>query len=278
MISLVLLPSGLLASGSCDWTVRIWNLQAGTVSVLPNLQGSWFYGLKINPFVGPNGALVVGSNYLATLSYLAFYDAANLTLLQRVTTNYSFYDIEVVPPNGLVAVGGEFYVNVYNKTGGFVSSMGIPGTIVKLRILPDNVTLVCGSSNHSLILFNVNTNMLGATYSEGFGYDPRAYSVAMLELTPDQFYLVSGGGGQILFWQWTTMSLTLVNTLNGVGTVGMYHWVSAGMIMPTTYTPGNLCKDIISLCKRVILYSHLFTFYFNYLFLRQGKPKTNFNK
>jgi WD40 repeat protein len=236
VLSAVLLPSGMLATGGCDGSVRLWNLTSGIVSVLPNTLGKSYYGLKLNPFFGPNGALVVGSSYTSTLSFLAFYDAMNLTRFKLANTNYSVYDIEIVPPNGHVAVGGVSYLNVFNITGGLVSSIGFNGSISRLRILPDNVTLVCGMQNVSIVLFNVKTNTLGATYMGGYGEIPWGVPVNMLEVTPDQLYLVSGGADQIMFWQWTTMSLTLVNALNGSGSIGIYNFLWAGIIIAPNYT------------------------------------------
>jgi hypothetical protein len=138
-----------------------------------------------------------------------------------------------------VAVGGAMYLKIYNQTGGFVSSIALNGTINKLRLLPDNVTLVCGLQNVSLVLLNVNTNTLGETYSNGFAFRPSGYSVIMLEETPDQLYLVSGGGTQILFYQWTTMSLTFFNAMSGIAPF-LTGWVSAGLITTPTYTGSNL--------------------------------------
>jgi WD40 repeat protein len=239
-LNVVLLPSGMLATGGCDGTVRILNFQTNTVSKLPNTGGSWFYGLKINWFVGPNGALVTGSNVNgrpSDLANLAFYDAMNLTRLQQTTTNFYIYDIEIVSPNGYVAVGGFSYLNVYSKTAGLVSSMNISGTtIVKLKILPDNVTLVCGTKNVSILLFNVNTNTLGPTYTGGSGYIPWGYPINILEVTPDQLFLVSSAGLQFWFWKWTTMSLTLVNMFTANGFTGR---IQSGAFMTTTYNAGN---------------------------------------
>jgi WD40 repeat protein len=238
--SLVVLPSGYLASGSIDSTVRIWDMQNSVLVSTLNVSSS-VYAMILNPIITPNGALVVISANLLT-----FYDAVTLSLVNPVvmTSRNNYTCMEVLLPSGNVAVGRNF-LDIYNTSGSLIftyNTTSATNVINIMRLLLDNVTLVCGMSNGSLTLFNSNTN--------AFGYSNSAHTawVEMLAFTPDLAYLVSGATDkQVIMWTMRTMNLTKVKTFTSLSAS-----IYSGVIIAT-----NLSTDLSIFIK---IYNNLIIF------------------
>jgi hypothetical protein len=141
---------------------------------------------------------------------IQFYDPLNMTLIKTITNYHSnYFCMEILQPTGNIVAAYQ-YLDIYNTTYDliFSSAYTSPSTINSLRLLPDNLTLVCWLSNGSFLLFNSNTFSFGSLYSVHTSY-------GVLLLTPDFIYLVSGGRDyKLIFWVWSSMSLTPVKVFS----------------------------------------------------------------
>jgi WD40 repeat protein len=178
-----------------------------TVTV-KNLTGAVKY-MIFNPLIGVNGSLVA-----SVVNYLYFLDPNTLNpMFQAVTTSRTYVAMDFLTPSGNVICGNQF-LDVYNTTGSLVFSYSFATTLInRMKLLPDNVTLAIGFTNGSIELFNANTNTLGATVGA------HTSCVGWLGLTPDGFFLLSGGfDNSVIVWAWGTMSLTKMNTYSALTT------------------------------------------------------------
>jgi WD40 repeat protein len=196
---IAVLPTGLLASWDNYQRIHTWDMQ--TNNILNTMTTSGYgYSTRFTSTFGPNGALVM----LVYYSQIQFYDPLNMTLIKTVINNHTnFFCMEILQPSGYLVAAYQ-YLDIYNTTYDLIFSYLINGFIHSLRLLPDNLTLVCGLLNGSLVLFNSNTFSFGSLYtahsSYGFGF---------ITLTPDLVYLVSGGrDSKLVFWKWSSMYLT----------------------------------------------------------------------
>jgi WD40 repeat protein len=206
--ALVILPGGLLASGGADATVRVWNMQTQTVNTINVVDK--VTSLLLNPTVSTNALLVV-----LMANFISYYDSITLSPFQTITTNRIYNGVDLLPTSGNIIAYNE-YLDIYNTTGSLIFSIYFLGfTATRIKVMPDNLTVVCGTSNGSLVLFNVNSNTFGSIYQVA-----NTSSISILSTTPDNLYLVSWGSGQICFWKWSAISLTLVNLLTDVGPLG----------------------------------------------------------
>jgi WD40 repeat protein len=217
--TLVVLPGGLLASFSADSTIRVWNTQAQTVSVVSVPSSGWMRFLNGNLVV----ALSQATNKLAT------YDPT--TLAQQVvfsTGTISYNDFDALVPSGNIIAGGVNILDVYNSaSGGLVRANTYSGNIVRVKLLPDNVTLACGLNAGPVVLFNTNRNEFGSSYSV------HALYITFLDVTPDQLSLLSGSEDHtLILWSWSTGSLTQVKSWT------VADKVQSGSIIQTTFTGG----------------------------------------
>jgi WD40 repeat protein len=206
--AVAVLPGGLLVSCSLDSTLRVWNMSgAQTVSVqsVSNVQLMRYLG----------GNLVVKLNQATNT--LATFSPATLDLQVLFGTGATSYnDFDALVLSGNIIAGGVNILDVYNSaSGGLIqSNTCASGTIVAVRLLPDNVTVVCGLATGPLVLFNANTNAFGSLYSVQTDY------INYLAVTPDQASLLSGSNDQTLtLWSWSTGSLTQVKMWTVAGQV-----------------------------------------------------------
>jgi WD40 repeat protein len=217
--ALVILPNGLLASGSSDGTILLWNMRFQTVKRVDIIQQVTY--LMFNQKIGLNGALVVSA-----VNSLSYYDAATFDLINVVNTNRFYNGMEILS-HGNVLVGGK-YLDVYSTTGILLFSYNnTPNVIQTMELLPDNVTVALGFNNGSIGLFNSNMNTLGYKLQALAHYS----TIYLLTVTPDLVYLLSGGSDvQLFLWTWNTMSLKFFKSL----TTNV--WCSGGILIPSTFT------------------------------------------
>jgi WD40 repeat protein len=189
---LLVLPGGLLASGAADSTILLWNMQTQKMRVGLNLPAA-VTSMILSPY---DNSLAINM-----ASLISFYDSTTLLPIQSYITGASYQQIAIVPTNGiLLGVGSN--LDIWNTTGSMIFTQSVV-TIYSITILPDNATTVVGRSDGLIMLFNVDANTFGASYTA------HSNRVAFLTMTPDSLYLMSVGLEQkILSWQWSTMSLT----------------------------------------------------------------------
>jgi WD40 repeat protein len=173
---------------------------------------------KINPI---NGLLVVNM-----VNGISLFNAISLVSTGWISTGQTYNDMEFLP-NGNVILGGST-LDIYSLPSGnitFSSSLSSGQQISRILTLPDNVTIVLGDTNGSLVLFNSNTNIFGTKFSSNMS------NVQTLLLTPDLIYIISGGeNNQIILWNWITMNLTFVTQFTTFGPV------FSALIPPANFT------------------------------------------
>jgi WD40 repeat protein len=224
--SLVVLPSGLLVSSAGDSTIRVWNTEAQTVSSFNTTTG--VNCMRFNPFKSPNGLLAFGM-----YARFEFYDPITFTLTKTVHTSISYFGLDILQTNGNMIAGGAALA-IFSINGSILFYRYNTATIISIKILPDNVTVVMGQTDSNLTLFNLNNNSLGDSVLA----HPGSY-VYMLELTPDLVYLISGArDSKLNVWSWSTMSLTKVNEF------AVINQVFSGAVMQSVYT-GKFCLGFI---------------------------------
>jgi WD40 repeat protein len=201
---LSILPGGILASGGQDNTVRFWNMETQTVSIISGLAvGSYpICQQKFIPQAGVNGTLVT------TGSYLNFFDAVSLTYIKTMNTGHEYWNMDVHAPTGNFLVGSNTIMDFFNASNGYTctgqfSYTASTGMVKSIKILPDNATVAVGISNGQIQLFSLTTMTWGTAYTV------HTAVVNALVVTPDSAYLVSGSDdATVILWLWSTDSLT----------------------------------------------------------------------
>jgi WD40 repeat protein len=225
--TLAVLPDGYLASGSTDMNVMIWNLAAQTVSYY-NMSDAVNF-IKLHP-------TATSSLLVNTATSISIYNTlSSMAKTGTVaTTANSVNWLEILAPSGNVLAVGSSTFCIYNfpsLTANFTSSV-FSGQILNMaKQLPDNLTVVLGQSNGSLVLFNSLTNTFGA------GYSAHAGSFKMLELTPDNVFLITATnqGSVLIMWTWTTMNLVQIARKTVTGQVQ-----AAAFIPPTGFNGSKI--------------------------------------
>jgi WD40 repeat protein len=206
--SLAILPSGILASGGIDQTIRYWNMQTQTVSTV-----SATCSIVATKFNSKYGALFTAG------AYVNKYDAVTFNSTGIFNTGRAYNDFDIHLPTGdVLAVGGANnvleYINITGNTWAPIYYNSSTGHVIRIVILPDNVTVVVGLDNGQLRLLSLSTSSWGSLYTE------HTAAVSTLTVTPDMLCLVSGGSdSSIVVWTWTTESLTKVNKFTVAGSV-----------------------------------------------------------
>jgi WD40 repeat protein len=212
--SLTSLPGGLLASGSTDKTVMVWNMVAQTVtSYNMSCPVKW---IKMHPTVA-NTLLV----WCTSTSLSIYNPSTNMTKVATVNTTDStfndYWSFEILAPSGNVLALGRnsFWIyNVPSLTTNFTTTAYNFHMLARSKQLSDNMTVVIGEWNN-LFLYNSSNNSFGASYSV-----PGEGSFTVIELTPDNLFLITvmDSGHVFAMWTWTSMSLTQVRqfVVNGM--------------------------------------------------------------
>jgi WD40 repeat protein len=217
--AIAVLPDGLLATGGCDSTIKVWNMASQSVSTYSVSNQVW--AMKLNLVTG----YLVAMFRLGGISFATFNPTTLIQLTQFGTNNYN--DFDILLPSGNVIAGGAIgqpaFLDIFNVDGtvSFTYSYNV-SSILKVRLLPDNVTVVLGLMNGQLALFNSLTNTFGAIYSAHSNY------VELLAPTPDGRFFISGGlDSKLTIWTWSTMSLTQVNQFSISAQVNANSFITA---------------------------------------------------
>jgi hypothetical protein len=199
LYSLTILPSGILVSAGNEPSLLFWDIQANKMAAPRFAVDATVFGMLYNPKQGVNGTLVVlsGSIY--------FFDAISLAYLSKVAVGGA--DLDIHWPTGFIWVGTYTSVKYYNITSNSYSPEYTYGKgICKIKILPDNETLVIGTENGTVKLFSMSNLTYGVSYS---GHTSVIFGLA---ITPDlQYLLTSSWDLTFAIWSWTSGSLTQIN-------------------------------------------------------------------
>jgi WD40 repeat protein len=198
--SLVVMPTGMLASGSLDGTVCMWDMQNNIMSTVnvanPVISMLW------HPI---SGYLVVNMYYA-----IGLINISTLALTTIPTGMYVYNDAEVLlPSENLIMVGS--MLTIYSlPSGNPILTQVLLSTAYKVKLLPDNITAVVGFYvSGCLQLFNTNSNFMNVQVYQGHA---SSCTVVAIEVTPDLAYVISSANDQtFVMWRWSTMSLTQAN-------------------------------------------------------------------
>jgi WD40 repeat protein len=228
-------PDGLLASGGQDNSMRFWNMQTKTMTLKS--------GLSVGNF--PICAQMFSQksmHLVATGAYLNFFDASFGNFI--INKGHRYWTIDVHAPTGGVLVGGDIYLDYYSYDGiGFSYNVSnehtaTNGSVNVIKILPDNATVVVGTTDYLIVLFVFSASAPTTSYwSTRFLY--HSGSVTTLTMTPDALFLVSGSSttSQIVLWLWSTNYL--VPACSYILNSGV------GAIMDSAFTSSENFSDLI---------------------------------
>jgi WD40 repeat protein len=214
---------GQLVTGDNGGSTIVWNTLANSIQTMANQTS----GIQVSAMVWNP---VIGKMVMLLSQNIGLLDPTTLSMTV-VTTNNNYYDGDVLLTNGNVITCNE-EIRVYSMPSGSLLNAYTPYNVVwRVKILPDNVTLVCGYQGPGgTQLFNLNTHVWSANYT---GHTDAAMLIA---LTPDQLFVITAGcDNQIIIWAWSTMSLTKVNTFTATGAS-----INAATLVSTSYT--GICK------------------------------------
>lgn len=145
----------ILASGSLDNTIKIWNPQTGTL--VSTLTGA----ASVNAIaLSPDGQTLISSGDNNTLKIWNLNTAQSYSL-----TGHSNWILSLaISPNGQFLVSGsrDHTLKIWNlQTQQLLHDVTANhSTFVAIAISPDNQTLVSSNSDHSICLWNIQTGKL----------------------------------------------------------------------------------------------------------------------
>jgi WD40 repeat protein len=193
-------PDGqLIASGSEDNTIKLWNLRTG--QLLRTLTGH-SEGIR-SVAISPDGKLLASGSDDKTIK---LWNLDTGKLLRTLTGHSDIVQSVTISPDGKLLASGsnDKTVKLWNlQTGQEIRTLtGFSYFVVSVAISPDGQTLVSGADK--IYLWHLPTGNLISTIP-----DPSGNVVASLAMTPDGETLVSGSNwGKFSLWN-------LRNLLNG---------------------------------------------------------------
>jgi WD40 repeat protein len=223
-----LLPSGYLATCGNDQTIRVWDVENALLVATVNT----------SPTTGSNTGLefkwsaATGLFVVSIVNYLTMFNPSTFALTNSVNTGKTYTGLDILQPNGRLIAVGQSYLLIYTLPSFtvFYTQTSAP-SLTRVKLLPDNETAVLGCSTGQLMVFNTNTNAMGATYLTYASGD----LVLLLVVTPDGVNVVSSAqDSNIKVWTWGFMSLTQVKSTASATTLNY------GVIVSGVYTE---CKQ-----------------------------------
>ncbi|MHC5760025.1 protein kinase domain-containing protein [Nostoc sp.] len=144
----------ILASGSDDKTIKIWNLNARLQTATLQGHSDWVYAIAISP----DGQTLVSGSKDKTIKVW------NLNTGKEIRTllgHSSYVNSVAISPDGQTLVSGSYdkTIKIWNlNTGKEIRTLlGHEGEILSVAISPDGQTLVSGSTDNTIKIWNLNT-------------------------------------------------------------------------------------------------------------------------
>ena len=246
-IKIISLSNNLLASGSSDGTVKIWNITAaGTLKYS-------FSGIYVETAIALLGH---GGNLVAT----SWYNTVNVWNIAENTLLYTLYHDNTVftlasLDNDLLATGSQDNsVKVWNVSDGSLkfsfnaANGGHNGSVTCLANLGNNL-LASGSLDKTIRIWDVSTGLLKSTFTSSADI-----SISTLTLLYNRTLLVSAAVDSTLnFWNMSTMSLEY--SLPGGytnGAYGGYANIHSSLItVPVIWLGNNLIASVYAYTIKV---------------------------
>ncbi|WP_017715215.1 WD40 repeat domain-containing serine/threonine-protein kinase [Kamptonema formosum] len=190
---------------SGDNTIKIWNLDTGTLQKTLTGHTDWVFSVAISP----DGKTLVSSSRDNTIK---IWNLETGTLQKTLTGHTDWVNSVAISPDGKTLVSGsnDNTIKIWNPDTGTLQNTltGHTDDVNSVAISPDGKTLVSGSSDSTIKIWNPDTGTLQNTLT---GHTDGVQSVA---ISPDGKTLVSGSGDNtIKIWNLDTG--TLQNTLTG---------------------------------------------------------------
>ena len=247
-IKIISLSNNLLASGSSDGTVKIWNITAaGTLKYS-------FSGIYVETAIALLGH---GGNLVAT----SWDRTVNVWNIPENTLLYTLYHDDKVftlasLDNDLLATGSQDNsVKVWNVSDGSLkfsfnaaNNGGHNGSVTCLANLGNNL-LASGSLDKTIRIWNVSTGRLKNTFNSS-----SSAGISTLTLLYNRTLLVSAAVDSTLnFWNMSTMSLKY--SLPGGytnGAYGGYAYIHSSLItVPVIWLGNNLIASVYAYTIKV---------------------------
>lgn len=199
-------PDGtLLATGSDDSTVKVWN--AGDGSLIRTLAGHTNYISSVA--FSPDGQTLASASWDRTIK---LWNLKNGSLLSTLTRHTSWIYSVAFSPDGqtLISASGDNTLKLWNVAGGRLlrTLTGHTNYVTSAAFAPNGQTVISSSSDHTLKLWRVSDGTLLRTFT---GHSNWVHSAAF---SPDGQTLASGDyDGLVKLWRVSTGKL--IRTLTG---------------------------------------------------------------
>ncbi|KIM28403.1 hypothetical protein M408DRAFT_140845 [Serendipita vermifera MAFF 305830] len=189
-----------VVSGSQDWTIRIWDVETGTMVGKPLTGHTWgVYSVAYSP----NGRYIVSGSYDRTIR---LWDAETGTLLDQPITGHTDGVTSVAySPSGQHIISGSYdgTVRIWDaETGMAVGAplVGHTSGVSSVTYSPNGRHIVSGSWDQTIRIWDANT---GTAMGEPLtGHTDRVASIAC---SPNNRHVVSGShDGTIRIWDMET--------------------------------------------------------------------------
>ncbi len=197
-------PDGrLLASGSWDHTIKVWDVDTG--KLLQTLQGH--QDLVLSIAFSPNGLLLASGSADKTIK---LWNINTGEPLQTLKEEGSWISSLAFSPDGqMLAAEGEHYsIKLWDLSSGLLleTLMGHDNVINSVKFSPDGLLIASGSADGSIKLWEVNSGHLLQTFI--------GYEILSIAFSPNGLLLASGdAASQIKLWD--IKSGKLKQTLKG---------------------------------------------------------------
>ena len=205
VLSVAFSPDGaLLASGSVDNTLRLWQVSQATL--LRTMRGHPFPILSVQFY--PNGTTLATSS---VDGIIRLWQVSNSRLLQVLSGHAGWVPKLAISPNGrtLASCGQDFTVRLWRTTDGYPIETIDEGmaSITDLAFSPDNQSLAWAESDGTVRLRSLNGKWLQIFRHDSLGASSVAFS-------PDGAWLAAGYADGIIRI-WDIAGGSLLQTLSG---------------------------------------------------------------